>query len=516
MLNMFVLLTNITGKDSDAKGEKGKTDSKAKSSSAKKDGKEEKSSSHRRGSPGLKSLDDVRRERRERHLREKRERERRERLRRERERQIREKQMERERERMRQRERERRRLQLLREREERERQERLRLERERMRQRELERQRERERQERERLRLLQERQLREERERLERERERLERERLQRMERERLERQRAEERRGVKRPADPYTRGKSPTRGPGYWPDTKRAAPERSNDGREFFSGVSTSRDRGARVVPEARPVASRERRSDPRGSHSTRAEIPRDEHRRSERDRSSASRSGREAPRERESRDRRASWEHGTQTSSDPQKGLSLLLQRAGVGGILGDVGASSRSSLPKPVGPPVGSSSRERPGESWNGRSSAHTRPVISSHTLEPPGNPVPRVGKPAVMSEPGRGWPSSAEKEHERSRERDRLATRDMSRSAWSGSSTNPVLLPATHSIDRSRQVLAPSRGSALPPRMMSQHSAPPPMAVPIVESRRPVAMSGRSDPFRSAAVPTIPRSGAMRRY
>ena len=522
MLNLFVLLTNIIGKESDAKGEKGKTDTKtSKASSAKKDGKDDKS--HRRSSPAIKSLDDVRREKRERQMRERRERERRERIRRERERMIREKAMERERERMRQRERERRRLQVLREREERERQERMRLERERMRQRELERERERERQERERLRVLQERQLREDRERLERERLRLERERMQRLERERMERQRAEERRGVKRPGDPYGREKSPTRGPGYWPDTKRPAPERSSDSRgEFFSGIS-ARDR-ARVVPEARSAASRERR-DPRGGHgdargghtdsrhSTRVEPPRDDHRRTERDRPSANRSSRESPREppREpprERDRRPSWEHGAESSSDPQKGLSLLLQRAGVSGLLGnDLG--SRSSMQKPVQPPVGgSSSRDRPGETWNERSSA--RPVMSSHSLEPPGNPASRVGRP-VISESARGWP--AEKDHDRSRERDRgVAARDMPRSAWSAS-TNPSSAILT-SIDRSRTVIPPSRGSALPPRMISQH--PPPMTVPVITSRRPVPISGRSDPFRAAPVPTIPRSGTMRRY
>lgn len=518
MLNLFVLLTKIIGKESDAKGEKGKADSKtSKSSSGKKDGKDDKST-HRRSSPGIKSLDDVRREKRERQMRERRERERRDRIRRERERMMREKAMERERERMRQRERERRRLQLLREREERERQERLRLERERMRQRELERERERERQERERLRLVQERQLREDRERLERERVRLERERLQRLERERLERERAEERRGVKRPGDTYVREKSPTRGPGYWPDSKRAAPERSGDSRDFFSGMS-ARDRGSREVPEARSAPARERRSDPRGahadprgSHSARDEPPRDDHRRADRERASASRSSRESPRERESRDRRPSWEHGAESSSDPQKGLSLLLQRAGVSGLLGnDVG--SRSALQKSVAPPaVSSSSRVRPGESWNDRSSGHARPIMSSHSLEPAGNPAPRVGRP-VMSEPARGWP--AEKEHDRSRERDRgVATRDMSRSAWSGASTNPSSAMLPPSIDRSRTVIPPSRGSALPPRMI--HSAPPPMTVPVIDSRRPVAMSGRSDPFRGAAVPTIPRSGTMRRY
>ncbi len=518
MLNLFVLLTNILGKESDAKGEKGKTDSKtSKASTAKKDGKDDKSS-NRRPSPAIKSLDDVRREKRERQMRDRRERERRERIRRERERMMREKAMERERERMRQRERERRRLQLLREREERERQERLRLERERMRQRELERERERERQERERLRLIQERQLREDRERLERERERLERERLQRLERERMERQRAEERRGVKRPGDPYVREKSPARGPGYWPESKRPAPERSGDSRgEFFSGMS-GRDRPARDVPEARPAPSRERRTDPRGghadprgSHSTREEPPRDDHRRTERDRPSASRSSRESPRERDSRDRRPSWEHGAESGVDPQKRLSLLLQRAGVSGLLGN---EVRSSLPKPVAPPAGSSSsRDRPGESWSDRSSAHARAVMSSHSLEPGGNPAARVGRP-VISEAVRGWP--AQKEHDRSRERDRgVATRDMSRSAWSASA-NPSSAMLAPSIDRSRTVIPPSRGSALPPRMISQHSAPLAMTVPVIDSRRPVAMSGRNDPFRAAPVPTIPRSGTMRRY
>ncbi|XP_028390600.1 scaffold attachment factor B1-like isoform X2 [Dendronephthya gigantea] len=517
--------TAKTGKESDAKGEKGKTDSKTtKASSAKKDGKDDKPS-HRRSSPAIKSLEDVRREKRERQVRERRERERRERVRRERERIMRERAMERERERIRQRERERRRVQLLREREERERQERLRLERERMRQRELERERERERQERERLRLIQERQLREDRERLERERERLERERLQRLERERMERQRAEERRGVKRPGDPYAREKSPTRGPGYWPDSKRPATERSGDGREFFSGMS-SRDRGARDPPETRPAPSRERRGDPRGdprgdargghsdprsSHSTRDEVPRDEHRRAERDRPSASRSTRESPRERDSRDRRPSWEHGAESSSDPQKGLSLLLQRAGVSGILGSE-VSGRSSLTKPVVPAGSSSSRDRPGESWSERSSAHARPIMSSHSLAPPGNATARAGRP-VVSEPARGWP--VEKEHDRSRERDRgVATREMSRSAWSAS-TNPSSAMLPPSMDRSRTVIPPSRSSALPTRIISQHSAPLPMTVPIIDSRRPVPMSGRGDPFRGAPVPTIPRS-AMRRY
>ena len=116
--------------------------------------------------------------------------------------------------------------------------------------------------------------------------------------------------------------------------------------------------------------------------------------------------------------------------------------------------------------------------------------------------------------MISEAVRGWP--AQKEHDRSRERDRgVATRDMSRSAWSASA-NPSSAMLAPSIDRSRTVIPPSRGSALPPRMISQHSAPLAMTVPVIDSRRPVAMSGRNDPFRAAPVPTIPRSGTMRRY
>lgn len=529
MVNMFVLLTNTIGKESDGKGEKGKADSKTLKEGVAKDEKNDKSY-RRRSSPAIKSLDTVRREKRERQMRERRERERRERIRRERERVNRERALERERERVRQRERERRRLLLLREREERERQERLRLERERMRQRELERERERTRQERERLRLIQERQLREDRERLERERDRLERERLQRLERERVERQRAEERRGVKRPGEAYGREKSPTRGgPGYWPDNKRPAPDRSSDSRQFFSGMS-GRDR---PVSDTRSVVSRERRSsgqadprshsdprsthavtrgghsdprnshaEPRGNHSTRVDPPRDDHRRTER--SSASRSSREASRD--SRDRRASWEHGSESGGDPQKGLSLLLQRAGVSGLLGsDVGG--RSSLSKPVAPVAGSSSSR---DAWNDRSSAHARAMISSHGLDPPGNPVPRLSR-TVINETARGWP--AEKEHDRSRERERVAARDIPRSAWTASANPSTMMTA--SIDRSRTVIPPSRSSALPPRMIS-HSAAMPMTVPVIDSRRPVAISGRSDPFRAAPLPTIPRSGALRRY
>lgn len=517
---------NTTGKESDTKGEKGRSETASKSSnrsasSDKKDAKDaRKSSSNRRSSPrgsdkGLKSLEEVRRERRERQIRERRERERRDRLRRERERIAREKAMERERARIRQRERERRRLQILREREERERQERLRLERERQRQRELERQRERERQERERERLLQERRLREDRERLERERERLERERLQRIERERLERQRIEERRGMKRPGDTYVRDRSPTRGPGYWQDTKRAAPDRSGD-RDFFGGLS-GRERGPRDPPETRPVAPRERRSEPRVSHSLpkRDDPSRDDHRR-ERERVSIGRSSREPPRDRESRDRRSNWENSTalESSSDPQKGLSLLLQRAGVSGILGDFSERSGGSLAKPLGPSgVGSSlSRERPGESWNGRST-HSRPLMSSQSL----SQVP--GRAPVMSDSGRGWPTSVEKDRDRARERDRgITTREMSRSAWSGSAESANLIPSTHSVghDRSRQVVAPSR-TAVPPRMVTQHSAGQPLGVTasLMDSRRPVAMSGRNEPFRSG-VTGLPRSSAMRRY
>lgn len=474
----------------------------------------------------MKSLDDVRRERRERQIRERRERERRDRVRRERERVARERAMERERERLRQRERERRRLHILREKEERERQERLRLERERQRQRELERQRERERQERERERLLQERRQREDRERLERERERLERERLQRLERERLERQRVDDRRGVKRPAEAYVR--EPTRGPGYWQDTKRPAPERAADSRDFFGGLS-GRERAAREVLETRPGPPRERRTDPRASHSApkRDDPPRDDHRRVDREHGNVSRSGRDPPRERDSRDRRASWETSgaMQTASDPQKGLSLLLQRAGVSGILGDFsGRSGGVSLPKPLAPSGVSSSlsRGKPAATWNGRANAHPRPMVSSQSLSQsaPANPSARVGRPPVMSDSGRSnWPTSADKDRERVRERDRgVATREMARSSWSGSA-NPVNLMASHAVshDRTRQVIAASR-AAVPPRMVSQHSAGQPMGVTassMMDSRRAVAMSGRSDAFRSG-VAGMPRNTTMRRY
>lgn len=475
----------------------------------------------------MKSLEDVRRERRERQIRERRERERRDRVRRERERIAREKAMERERERIRQRERERRRLQILREKEERERQERLRLERERQRQRELERQRERERQERERERLLQERRQREDRERLERERERLERERLQRLERERLERQRIEERRGAKRPGEPYVRERSPTRGPGYWQDTKRPAPERAADSRDFFGGLP-GRERTPREVLETRPGPPRERRSETRASHSApkREDPPRDDHRRVDREHGNVSRSGREAPRERDSRDRRATWETSgaIQSASDPQKGLSLLLQRAGVSGILGDFGSRSGGvSLPKPLAPSGVSSSlsRGRPAGSWNGRPSAHSRPMVSSQSLpqSAPANPSARVGRPPVMSDSGRSWPTSVDKDRERVRERDRgVATREMSRSSWSGSA-NPASLMASHAVghDRARQVVAAGR-TTVPPRMVSQHSAGQPIGVTapsMMDSRRAVAMSGRGDAFRSG-VPGLPRSTTMRRY
>ena len=237
-------------------------------------------------------------------------------------------------------------------------------------------------------------------------------------------------------------------------------------------------------------------------------------------------SRSGREAPRERDSRDRRATWETSgaIQSASDPQKGLSLLLQRAGVSGILGDFGSRSGGvSLPKPLAPSGVSSSlsRGRPAGSWNGRPSAHSRPMVSSQSLpqSAPANPSARVGRPPVMSDSGRSWPTSVDKDRERVRERDRgVATREMSRSSWSGSA-NPASLMASHAVghDRARQVVAAGR-TTVPPRMVSQHSAGQPIGVTapsMMDSRRAVAMSGRGDAFRSG-VPGLPRSTTMRRY
>lgn len=484
---------NILGKESSAKSKAESGGKSAKPDSSKKD-----KHSRRRSSPAIKSLEDVRREKRERQQRERRERERRERLRRERERAIRVKVLERQR---RERERERRRLQILREREESERQERLRLERERARQREMERERERERQERERMKIIQERQIREEREKLQRERERLERERLLRMERERLDRQRVEERRGVKRGADPYAREKSPARGPGFWPDSKRAAADRDVASREFFSGAS-HKDRSSRDLSDSRAPPGRERRGDvraahvdPRASHSSRDEA-RDEHRRAER-----------ATDGRSNRDRRGSWEHGTE-NGESQKGLSMLLQRAGVTGVLGS-DAGARSGLSKPIPQSAGgSSSRERMGESWHDRSGG--RAVMSSHSMATTGSSSSRVGR-AMVSDAARGWP--VEKEHDRGRERARsMATRELPRSAWGTSASASMM---AQSVDR-RTVIPPGRSSGIPPRMVSHHSGPGAMTVAVMDSRRAVAMSGRSDPFRGATMPSIPRSGTMRRY
>lgn len=345
-------------------------------------------------------------------MREQRERERQDRLRRERERVEHERAMERARERERERDRERRRLQILREREMRERQERerLRLQRELERQRELDRQRERdrvlrERREREdRDRLERERR---ERERIERDRlDRLERDRLQRVERERAQRQRVEhdrlererlererldrerlaqrerlerERRNLKRPAAAFERGGASDKTPGFWQDAKRAAVGGDSRTREFFGAMpersprrsDERRDRAHR--DEGRGAAGGRERSQrsEEWSRTDERRVKKDEHRgrsdgERERDR------GRDKPlrdarnlREPRDRDRDLRDSRGHQggkpwlddstrnaalgSSLDSQKSLSMLLERAGVSGILG-AGSAVQASVGKP----------------------------------------------------------------------------------------------------------------------------------------------------------------------
>lgn len=567
-------------KDQEKEKDKDKTEK-----STDKDKSKEKDDKKPSKSP-IKSIDEIRRDRQERQrlerakeIREQRERERQERLRRERERLEREKMAERQRERERERERERRRLQVIREREIRERQERerIRLQREIERQRELERQRERERREREeRERLERERRERLERERLERERierdrlQRIERERLERLERERLERERLDrqrlererlerERRSLKRHGAPFERGdpahaQKPV---GFWEEPKRAAlgDERPRD---FFSGSVGERD-----SRRDRPEVSSDRR-DSRGGHREDGRQPagagrerrteewsRADERRLKKDererRNEEGHRGRDKPhdhsrgaRDRDLRDSRGNhetkaWATGGDLSGasvgvlgagmDPQKSLSILLERAGVRGILGS-GASAqghnvrgdlsksieepnwRAPDPRDSRPPIPQA--DRGGNFTHGSSgladirNVHVDARFGSLSMDTSHRSVAITGGVESSKPPARDW-RDTHGGSLTSRDRDALAARERERPRDRGAEVKQSI-PRPGTMYDARDTRAPISRDSIPPRgawgngMDSRQNATPSLGVsnagrPSVDDRSRAAVTAR---------------------
>lgn len=584
-------------KEKDSDKEKDKSKEKDDKKSAKTD--DEKSGD--RSSPKIKSLDEIRRDRQERQrqerakeIREQRERERQDRLKRERERLEREKMLERQRERERERERERRRQQLIREREFRERQERerLRLQREIERQRELERQRERERREREeRERLERERRERIERERLERERierdrlQRIERERLERLERERLERERLDrqrlererlerDRRSLKRPAAPFERGdpghaQKPV---GFWQEPKRAAMGEGRS-RDFFGSSVNDRDRRDRAnVTSDRRDSRGSHRDEPRQAAGGRRseEWSRADERRlkkDERDRRSdeSHRGGRDKPTGRDSDHPRGSRDRGLHDSRssheskawavaggelsganigllgaaamDPQKRLNILLERAGVGNILGPGQAvqshSSRADLGKSVGgmdepswrapdprdsrPPIPQADRGAGFPHGASGLSAHVDARFGSLPMDDSHRSVSLGGGGVESSKPpARDW-RDTHGQNLSSRDRDALAARERDRSRDRGAEVKQNLARAGALYD-ARDTRAPVSRDSMPPRgawgtgLDSRQVANPALSLsgggrPIVDDRSRAAV-----PARDAALPPWNQPGA----
>ncbi|XP_031560261.1 scaffold attachment factor B1-like isoform X2 [Actinia tenebrosa] len=577
---------------------KQKEDGKSRSESR---GRKSKSSEKSAGSP-IKSLEEIRRQRvekqrqdRAREMRDQRERERALRLRRERERIARERAIEREREREREKERERRRQQFLREQRQKQEQERLRLQRELERRRELERLR-REREERERLeRERRERELIMERERLNRER--IETDRLKRIERERLERQRLERERadrerldrerlerldrerrgsGIKRPAAPFERDTSASQRAGFWQDPKRAAVEGSRpDTRAFFGGSLGSHDAVSSRRSEDKVQIDRRdskgHRDDARGHSRSGSRDGRhdddfsrsdDRRRKDDHSRRGEVRDSRKDVRHPSDRDkgwseRIASANAGNMGPIDPQKSLSILLERAGVSGILGANAPGVRGDLGKGMDLDIGRSlSADHRGGDWRQADLRDGRPSVMSADR---GQHVPVVGgvdsrygaiehahRPSaaaadqvkVTSRDWRGEPSAellASRTRSRARGMDSKSTphgyeirdravlsRDSSavRGAWGGDSLHPSgpPLPGRGMIDDR------SRGSALP-----REAVPSGWAVagsmPVADVRGTYGAGAgpdrrhsgggtdvRFDPYKAAAQ----RSSGMRRY
>ncbi len=444
------------------------------------------------------------------------------------------------------------------------------------RQRELERQRERERREREeRERLERERRERLERERLERERierdrlHRIERERLERLERERVERERLDrqrlererlerDRRNLKRPAASFERGDAQKQ-VGYWQEPKRAAVGEGRP-RDFFSGGINERD-----TRRDRADVSSERR-DSRGSHREEGrqaagggrerdvrrteEWSRADERRLKKDererRSDDGHRARDKPhdhsrgaRDRDLRDSRGNpenkaWAAGADLSGanvgvlgagiDPQKSLSILLERAGVGGILGSgpaaQGHNVRGNLSKSMEepgwrPPDPRDSRPPIPQAERGAGfthntsgltdirSAHVDARFGSLAMDPSHRAVGLAGGVDSSKPPARDW-RDTHGGNLTSRDRDALAARERERPRGRGAETKQGA-PRPEAIYDARDTRAPISRDSIPPRgawgngMDSRQAANP--ALGMSNTGRP-AVDDRS----RAAVPT----------
>ena len=404
------------------------------------------------------------------------------------------------------------------------------------------------------------------------ERERLERERLdrQRLERERLER----DRRSLKRPAAPFERGdpghaQKPV---GFWQEPKRAAMGEGRS-RDFFGSSVNDRDRRDRAnVTSDRRDSRGSHRDEPRQAAGGRRseEWSRADERRlkkDERDRRSdeSHRGGRDKPTGRDSDHPRGSRDRGLHDSRssheskawavaggelsganigllgaaamDPQKRLNILLERAGVGNILGPGQAvqshSSRADLGKSVGgmdepswrapdprdsrPPIPQADRGAGFPHGASGLSAHVDARFGSLPMDDSHRSVSLGGGGVESSKPpARDW-RDTHGQNLSSRDRDALAARERDRSRDRGAEVKQNLARAGALYD-ARDTRAPVSRDSMPPRgawgtgLDSRQVANPALSLssggrPIVDDRSRAAV-----PARDAALPPWNQPGA----
>jgi len=408
------------------------------------------------------------------------------------------------------------------------------------------------------------------------ERERLERERLdrQRLERERLER----DRRNLKRPGAPFERGdpahaEKPV---GFWQEPKRAAVGEGRP-RDFFGSGVNDRDRRDRTdVTSERRDSRGSHRDEPRPAAGGRErEVRRsdewsrtDERRlkKDERDRRSddSHRGGRDKPQGRDQDHSRGARDHNVHESKawaaaagadlsganvgvlaagmDPQKSLSILLERAGVRGILGSgpgaQGHNVRADLSKTMGgmeepawrapdprdsrPPIPQA--DRGGGFTHGASgladirSVPTDSRFGSLSMETGHRAVGLGGGVESNKPPARDW-RDAHGANLSSRDREALAARERDRTRDRGAETKQNV-PRAGAMYDARDSRAPISRDSIPPRgawggeMDSRQAANPALGLssagrPPVDNRSRATVPARD----TAPVPWNPSGSSL---
>ena len=384
------------------------------------------------------------------------------------------------------------------------------------------------------------------------------------MDRQRLERERLErDRRNLKRPAAPFERGdpahaQKPV---GFWQEPKRAAVGEGRP-RDFFGSGVNERDRRDRTdVTSERRDSRGGHRDEPRQPASGRRneEWSRADERRlkkDERDRRSddSHRGGRDKPQGRDtdhsrgSRDRNLHDSRGSHESKawagagadlsganvsllgarmDPQKSLNILLERAGVRGILGSgpgaQGHSVRADLSKSMGgmeetwrapdprdsrPPLPQT--DRGAGFTHGASgladirSAHVDARFGSLSMEAGHRAVGLGGGVDSNKPPARDW-RDAHSGNLSSRDRDALAARERDRPRDRGAETKQNV-PRAGAMYDARDTRAPMGRDSIPPRgawgngMDSRQAANPALGLssagrPAVDDRSRAAVPAR---------------------